>query len=207
MESGPYSGLDNVELWGRERDARAYAGPWPVVAHPPCARWGRYWSGGPNAAGKFRMGDDGGCFKAALDAVRQFGGVLEHPADSRAWLVFGINRPNQSGWIRAGIDDPGWTCRVEQGHYGHKARKATWLYLVGNPIELIWGPSNGSGKLEESFRTKEQAAAARSHPDFRPTKRLTTHEREATPIRFRDLLIGLAERSDPWTATVTGSTD
>jgi hypothetical protein len=22
----------------------------------------------------------------------------------------------------------GWVCQVEQGHYGHLSRKATWLY-------------------------------------------------------------------------------
>lgn len=48
-EGGVYSGLSDVEIWPESRDARLYAGPWPVVAHPPCQRWGRYWSGGPSA--------------------------------------------------------------------------------------------------------------------------------------------------------------
>jgi hypothetical protein len=45
---GCYYGLEGVDPWDAARDARLYAGPWPVVAHPPCERWGRYWSGGPN---------------------------------------------------------------------------------------------------------------------------------------------------------------
>lgn len=32
---GVYAGLPDVEVWDEARDARTYAGPWPVVAHPP----------------------------------------------------------------------------------------------------------------------------------------------------------------------------
>jgi len=141
--NGPYFGLDNVDPWDAERDARQYSGPYPVVAHPPCQRWGKMWAGSPKhiaRTGKRKIkGDDGGCFKAALAAVRQFGGVLEHPYGSHAWPHFGLKRPPRSGgWIQA--DEYGWTCCVEQGRYGHYARKPTYLYAVGcNLPELNWG--------------------------------------------------------------------
>jgi hypothetical protein len=69
----------------KARDARLYAGPYPVVAHPPCERWGRYWGGAPAQFPRLKLGDDSGCFAAALAAVRKFGGVLEHPEGSHAF--------------------------------------------------------------------------------------------------------------------------
>ena len=42
---GCYFGIDGVDPWDEARDARLYAGPWPVVAHPPCQRWGKLWAG------------------------------------------------------------------------------------------------------------------------------------------------------------------
>lgn len=38
---GCYFGLEGVDPWDEQRDARLYRGPWPVVAHPPCSRWCR----------------------------------------------------------------------------------------------------------------------------------------------------------------------
>lgn len=187
--NGVYFGLDNVDPWDVTRDARMYVGPHRVVAHPPCERWGRYWGGGPSARVKRIKGDDDGCFRAALDCVRVFGGVLEHPEASHAWNEFGLIRPPKSGgWIRA--DGEGWTCCVEQGHYGHRARKATWLYYVGpQPRELIWGPSQGE-RLDEGFHSKAERDAARA-AGAKPRKRLSRAENVATPLPFRDLLLSL----------------
>src|SRR3990167_6956528 len=92
---GVYYGLDDVDPWPESRDARTYVGPWPVVAHPPCARWGRYWFGGPSCRERKVKGDDGGCFAAALEAVRAYGGVLEHPEVSAAFATFGLRRPDR----------------------------------------------------------------------------------------------------------------
>lgn len=193
-EGGVYFNLPSIEPWGVSRDARLYTGPHPVVAHPPCERWGRYWSGGPSAKVRCKLGDDGGCFKAALAAVRRWGGVLEHPEGSHAWRAFGIPTPPRSGgWISTG-GDGGWTCCVEQGHYGHLARKATWLYEIRvNPEEcrMRWGPATNCVRLDEGFHSKEERAAARI-AGARPRARLSKTQCVATPIEFRDLLIRMA---------------
>ena len=44
---GSYYGVEGVDPWDEARDARLYSGPWPVVAHPPCQRWGKLWAGQP----------------------------------------------------------------------------------------------------------------------------------------------------------------
>lgn len=144
--NGAYFGLPEVDPWDERRDARKYAGPHPVVAHPPCQRWGKMWFGSPKVVAETgirkKKGDDGGCFEAALAAVRKWGGVLEHPWASHAWPHFNLNvPPREGGWITADFEG-GWTCCVEQGQYGHYARKPTLLYVVGCKLpDLQWGKS------------------------------------------------------------------
>jgi hypothetical protein len=195
---GVYFGMPDVDPWDCRRDARLYDGPYPVVAHPPCERWGRYWGGGPMLHGTPRqkkLGDDGGCFAAALSAVRRFGGVLEHPEASHAWKHHGLWTPPKGGtWVPAG--DGGWTCCVEQGHYGHAARKATWLYvsdpaLVPRHEDMKWGPSHARTRADEGFHSREERKAARD-AGIAPRQRLSKRQLIDTPLPFRDLLLSIA---------------
>ena len=72
---GVYSGAPSVfDLWDAGRDARLYAGEHPVIAHPPCERWGRYAT--RHGAAK---GADGGCFESALQSVERWGGSSSIP--------------------------------------------------------------------------------------------------------------------------------
>jgi hypothetical protein len=198
---GCYFGLPDVDPWDRERDARSYVGPYPVVAHPPCERWGRYWGGNPMQRPRLKLGDDNGCFAAALAAVRRWGGVLEHPEGSHAWRHHGLNLPPKSGrWISAGLFDPGWTCCIEQGAYGHRARKATWLYAVGVDLpDLAWGKAPGDFvQFEDGYHSAEERAVAKARAiKTGACQRLSKRQRLATPPAFRDLLLDMARTVTP----------
>jgi hypothetical protein len=188
---GCYYGLDGVDPWDLARDARQYTGPHPIVAHPPCERWGRYWGGAPTTWPRLILGDDKGCFKSALNAVRTFGGVLEHPEGSHAWRHFHLNMPpRDGGWVVADWQG-GWTCCVEQGAYGHRARKATWLYASGVELpSLRWGSAPGDFlRLDEGFHS---AAERQRAVKTGACQRLSKNQRAATPIEFRDLLLSIA---------------
>jgi hypothetical protein len=167
---GIYYGLPDVDPWDEARDARLYDGPWPVVAHPPC----RTWSILSLCRPEIPRGQDGGCFAAALAAVRQFGGVLEHPRHTRAWQAFALPQPPRYGWARSLLDD-GWACEVDQARYGHRANKPTWLYYVGDaePPPMRWDRGEGRISIHNSH-----------HGDGT--------DRSGTPPEFRDTLLAIA---------------
>lgn len=201
---GAYFGLPGVDPWDENRDARKYAGPHPVVAHPPCQRWGAMaavnyarWGGEHN-----RPGNDLGCFRAALRAVQEHGGVLEHPAKSRAFDFHGLTKPRGTGWRRCGTG--GWVCEVWQSAYGHRANKATWLYFYGSvrPPELRWNRPKGTHQV--GFH--DQRGKARNKPT------LARKEAAATPPEFRDVLLAIARSVYPTpapqrAASISGATN
>ena len=75
---GIYAGRPDVDAWDIRRDARTYPGPYPVVAHPPCQRWGRWWW----ADGSTEPGNDGGGLVANRAAFS-----LPLVPCGRGWLV------------------------------------------------------------------------------------------------------------------------
>lgn len=186
---GVYAGLPNVDLWDERRDARRYAGPWPVVAHPPCSRWCRL-AGLVEARWGHKRGEDDGCFASALASVRKWGGVLEHPAYSDAWAAFGLPVPPRRGGWQRGLCG-GWAAHVEQSRYGHPARKATWLYAFGVPLpSLRWGDSRDArGAALVSWCGNHVSGDER-----RP--RIGKKAAAATPVEFRDMLIGMVRAQE-----------
>jgi hypothetical protein len=183
---GTYSEFENCDIWGIDRDARMYHGNSPVIAHPPCQRWGSLayvnysrWGGEHN-----KPGNDGGCFESALNNVKRCGGVLEHPKSSRAWDAFGIERPWPNVWLGT---NGGWTCEVWQSAYGHRANKSTWLFYVGDkkPAAPRWGRPIGTHQVG--------GADKRGKDRNKPT--LSPKEAASTPKEFAEYLIALAIES------------
>lgn len=188
---GCYFDAPGVEPWDITKDARQYAGPWPVVAHPPCQRWGRFWHGSTRKPHQFKLGDDGGCFEAALRAVRKFGGVLEHPAHTHAWDAFNLATPDRAGGWRPAGDSVGMVCHVEQGHYGHLSRKATWLYAAWTSFpDLIWG--RGEQRIHPVALARHGYEKARRIGMMAMVGgKDKTRIRNATPPEFRDVLLAI----------------
>ena len=189
--------LGREHCWDESRDARTYDGPGPVVAHPPCNLWGPLanvnyarWGGE-----HLRPGNDGGCFASALASVRRYGGVLEHPADTRAWAAYGLmppvdrpaDEPDVSNWSTDDVVTMReWVCEVWQSAYGHRARKRTWLLYCGArpPFELRWDRNPGTHQIGGGVHTGNNRLP-----------KLGRREASATPEAFALELIRLAEWS------------
>jgi hypothetical protein len=169
-----YKGLPGCDVWDIERDARNWQGGMPVIAHPPCRAWGRM-----RQFAKPRE-DEKALSLLAVEHVREFGGVLEHPAESSLWLAARLPRPGEFP-----DEHGGWTLEVEQFHFGHRAEKATWLYIVGvGPDEVPPIPKR-DGRPTHCIRPSKKGPRLPSVP--KP-------EREKTPADFATWLCMLASR-------------
>lgn len=189
---GPYPKMANVDCYDETRDARLYAGPHPVVAHPPCGAWAnlRHLSRG---AGK-------DCGPIAVEQVRKFGGVLEQPAGSRLWGHCGVPLPFQAAEFgQRDYDRYGLSLQVDQVSWGHVARKRTWLYFVGIDITLIVStmrtggtPTHWVSGGRNQMRKNGKAGGGCVPPGI---KVCSAQQRRRTPPAFAEWLVMLARSS------------
>ena len=180
-----YRNISDVEIYDISRDARTYNGPHPVVAHPPCRAWGRLRHMAVHQPGEKDLA------RRAVFLVRQFGGVLEHPAGSMLWHEEVLPLPGQQDAFG------GWTLPVSQKWWGHEAEKPTWLYIVGctpkniPPIPFSIAPAIGicgtPGRRRDGSRLRP------GDTGYRPE--IAKSKRELTPPRFAAWLVELAHRS------------
>lgn len=172
-----YKTLPECDVFDIDRDARTFAGGIPVVAHPPCRAWGRL------ASFAKPRHDEKELAMFAVDQVRACGGVLEHPARSNLWPAAQLPAPGSVDVFG------GFTMPINQHWWGHKAEKATWLYIVGvSPRDVPAMPMT----LERPTHCVAPPHGMRAgHPDWRPI--ITKPERERTPPALARWLVDLAQ--------------
>jgi hypothetical protein len=171
-----YKKLPGCDVYDMERDARTFAGGMPVVAHPPCRAWASL-----RHHAKPRDGEKDLAF-FGINAVRENGGVLEHPWLSTLWDAAELPAP--------GFIDQwgGWTLPVDQNWFGHRARKRTRLYIVGiSPKEIPGFPI----VLGEATHTVG-LWSGRNRETARPS--IAKWEYEHTPPALAEWLVELARR-------------
>lgn len=175
-----YKTMPGLDVWDIDRDARNYQGPHPVVTHPPCRGWGCLRMNAKHTEEEKALGP------WAVEQVRKWGGVLEHPRGSTLWKAAGLPKPGPTTDAHGGF-----SIAVEQFAWGHRAQKATWLYICGVPRSEV--PSMPM-KFEHPQHVVTNIHGLRAGMlGYR--KEITKREREATPPAFAAWLVELAGRA------------
>lgn len=177
-----YKSMSNTDVYDIDRDARNFQGGAPVVAHPPCRAWGKL-----KAFAKPRPGEKELAF-FAIEKIRANGGVLEHPAYSSLWKEAGLPRPGQKP-----DEYGGFSIDIDQCWFGHRARKRTWLYIVGVPLNEVEYPISLDQVTHNIATSKRKGSRLPEVPKA---------EREHTPPKLAKWLIDLASKTKiPCTTT------
>lgn len=182
-----YKTLAGCDVWDIDRDARAWPGGAPIVAHPPCRSWGSLSYFAKPAPGEKDLAP------WAVDQVRRWGGVLEHPRASKLWKAKGLPPPDGT------IDEfGGWTLEIRQSWFGHRAAKETLLYIVGctNPPPLPVRAGRATHVIAQCRpRRGDGTRMRKGDPGWRPE--VSVPEREHTPADLAAWLVELARRCKP----------
>jgi hypothetical protein len=177
-----YKNIPVCDVWDKARDAMRWSGGSPVIAHPPCRAWGQLRMLANPEPGEKQLA------LKAVEWVREFGGVLEHPKNSTLWPAAGLPAPGR-------VDEfGGWTLPVYQMWWGHKAEKATYLYIVGcSPADIPEIPfilGNASHVCGSPGRRADGSRLHKGDAGWRPE--ITKAEREHTPPLLSEWLVELA---------------
>lgn len=171
-----YKSLSDCDVYDAERNALTWPGGTPVIAHPPCRLWGRL--------RKLSKASDTERELAiwAVSQVRQWGGVLEHPAGSTLWEAANLPKPGERDEFK------GFTIWISQWWFGHKADKPTWLYFCGiEPADLPKIPYR-LGNPAYVVNTSKRAGSKGHRPE------ILKSEREYTPVMLAEWLLDIARK-------------
>lgn len=174
-----YKTIPGCDVWDIDRNALNWPGGTPIVAHPPCRAWANLAHMAKPRPGEKELAI------WAVDQVRKWGGVLEHPALSKLWTAAQLPEPGQRDkW-------GGWTLPILQFWWGHRAEKATRLYICGTAPADIPAMPLKIGYATHVVNTGH--GVRKGHHAFRP--HCTKREREATPPALAAWLVELARRT------------
>lgn len=168
-----YKRIPDCDVWDLGRNALKWPGGNPLIAHPPCRLWGRLRGLANYVEGEKELA------LFAVDKIRIFGGVLEHPFASLLWKAASLPRPGQFDQFG------GWTLAAPQFWWGHKAYKATWFYIVGCSPEKL-------PDIPFVLGTPRYVVGGSRAKNRRPA--VSPAEREHTPIRLALWLVEVAKR-------------
>lgn len=174
---------EGVDCYDRERDALTWPGGCPVIAHPPCRTWGvlKHLANAPEGEKELSLW--------AVEQVRRWGGVLEHPVQSDLWKACGIPPPGQRA-----LGDPGETILIDQVEWGHRCQKPTILYLVGGDRSLIHPtkpgaqPTRGYGGPGTNVAADRVAAGIRVSPSHHLPKENASRIQRTPPDLAEQLI-------------------
>jgi hypothetical protein len=165
------------DCYDQDRDMNTWAGGNAVIAHPPCAQWGKF--------RQFATNDPGEKILAmkCIELVRLFGGILEHPASSKLFDKI-LPLPGQTDeW-------GGYSICINQHWFSHPCEKKTLLYIVNcaekelPPIPLCL---DAVQYVIAPCKTKKG-----NFPNGKKT--LSKSRRDKTPIDLATWLIRVAEK-------------
>jgi hypothetical protein len=170
-----YKTLPDLDVWDEDRDALKWPGGNRGIFHPPCrlwSRWMRQFSTAPIEEKEYAFW--------SVDQVRRWGGVLEHPACSLLWDEAKLPKPGRG-------DKHGFSIALYQQWFGHKAQKATWLYICGvrslPQIPFVLGEPIAHTHWSQMVKHKDM-------------QRLSHRERHGTPIEFAKWLVAVCEPAE-----------
>jgi hypothetical protein len=142
---------------------------------------------------------DADCAPRAVEQVRRWGGVLEHPAGSKLWEHCGLPylAGAASGYLVEGPSPEadrwgGYTIELDQVEWGHVARKRTWLYLVGVPRTALEAPPFPGREPTHYASGGRTQSSRKGAPVPAGIKVCSAQQRRRTPPLFAEYLIRLA---------------
>jgi hypothetical protein len=134
-----------ADCYDADRDALSWPGGTHFIAHPPCRAWGRYRHRSKHTELEKSYA------LTAMEWVRRYGGILEHPASSTLWRHL---QPTDT------------TTVISQFDFGHRAEKMTRLMHNGIDLPPVPAPRYGPPLRVEVMGKAERERTPRDLANF-----------------------------------------